>query len=65
MANVPEWEFAVEFVLDGIIGAPRQGGGTVPLGALFKSRASWTGSKNFPLGSLAFLIAVMPTGKRC
>ena len=34
MANVPEWEFAVEFVLDGITGAPRQGGGKVPLSAL-------------------------------
>ena len=34
MANVPEWEFAVEFVLDGITGAPRHGGGRVPLGAL-------------------------------
>jgi hypothetical protein len=34
MANVPEWEFAVEFVLDGITGAPRHGGGKVPLGAL-------------------------------
>jgi len=34
MANVPEWEFAVEFVLDGITGAPRQSGGKVPLGAL-------------------------------
>jgi hypothetical protein len=34
MAGVPEWEFAVEFVLDGITGAPRQGGGKVPLGAL-------------------------------
>jgi hypothetical protein len=33
-ANVPEWEFAVEFVLDGITGAPRHGGGKVPLGAL-------------------------------
>jgi hypothetical protein len=34
MAGVPEWEFAVEFVLDGITGAPRHGGGKVPLGAL-------------------------------
>jgi hypothetical protein len=34
MANVPEWEFAVEFVLDGITGARRHGGGKVPLGAL-------------------------------
>ena len=34
MANVPEWEFAVEFALDGITGAPRHGGGKVPLGAL-------------------------------
>jgi hypothetical protein len=34
MANVPEWEFAVEFVVDGITGAPRHGGGKVPLGAL-------------------------------
>ena len=34
MANVPEWEFAIEFVLDGITGAPRHGGGKVPLGAL-------------------------------
>ena len=34
MANVPEWEFAVEFVLDGITGTPRHGGGKVPLGAL-------------------------------
>ena len=34
MANVPEWEFAVEFVLDGITGAPRHGGGKVPLRAL-------------------------------
>ena len=34
MAKVPEWEFAVDFVLDGITGAPRQGGGKVPLGAL-------------------------------
>ena len=34
MAGVPEWEFADEFVLDGITGAPRHGGGKVPLGAL-------------------------------
>jgi hypothetical protein len=34
MAGVPEWEFAVEFVLDGSTGAPRAGGGKVPLGAL-------------------------------
>jgi hypothetical protein len=34
MAGVPEWEFAVEFILDGITGAPRHGGGKVPLGAL-------------------------------
>jgi len=34
MANVPQWEFAVEFVLCGITGAPRHGGGKVPLGAL-------------------------------
>jgi len=34
MAGVPEWEFAVEFVLDGITGAPRHGGGKVPLGVL-------------------------------
>jgi hypothetical protein len=34
MAGVPEWEFAVEFFLGGITGAPRQGGGKVPLGAL-------------------------------
>jgi hypothetical protein len=34
MANVPQWEFAVEFVLSGITGAPRHGGGKVPLGAL-------------------------------
>ena len=36
MANVPEWEFAVEFILDGITVASRHGGGgaKVPLGAL-------------------------------
>jgi hypothetical protein len=34
MGGVPEWEFAVEFVLDGITGAPRHGGGKIPLGAL-------------------------------
>jgi hypothetical protein len=34
MANVPKWEFAVELILDGITGAPRHGGGKVPLGAL-------------------------------
>jgi hypothetical protein len=34
MANVPEWEFAVEFILDGITGALRHGGGKVPLSAL-------------------------------
>jgi hypothetical protein len=34
MANIPEWEFAVEFAFDGITGAPRHGGGKVPLGAL-------------------------------
>lgn len=34
VANAPEWEFAVEFVLDGITGAPRRGGGKVRLGAL-------------------------------
>ena len=34
MANVHEWEFAVEFVLDGITGTPRLGGGKVPLGLL-------------------------------
>jgi hypothetical protein len=34
MAGVPEWEFAVEFILDGITGAPQHGGGKVPLGAL-------------------------------
>jgi hypothetical protein len=34
MANAPGWEFAVEFILDGITGAPRHGGGKVPLGEL-------------------------------
>ena len=34
MANVPEWEFAIEFALDGTTGAPRAGGGKVRLGAL-------------------------------
>jgi hypothetical protein len=34
MANVPEWEFVVEFVLDGITGAPAHGGSKVRLGAL-------------------------------
>jgi Putative DNA-binding domain len=34
MASVPQWEFALEFVLDGVTGAPRHGGGKVPLGAL-------------------------------
>ena len=34
MANVPEWEFVVEFVLGGTTGAPRYGGGKVPLSAL-------------------------------
>jgi Putative DNA-binding domain len=34
MAHVPEWEFALEFVLEGITGTPRHGGGKVPLGAL-------------------------------
>jgi hypothetical protein len=34
MAGVPEWEFAVEFVLDGTTGAPRHGSGKVPLGTL-------------------------------
>ena len=34
MSNAPEWEFAVEFTLDGTTGAPRAGGGKVRLGAL-------------------------------
>ena len=34
MANVPEWEFAIEFVLDGTTGVPRHGGGKVRLAAL-------------------------------
>jgi hypothetical protein len=34
MADTPEWEFAIEFVLDGTTGAPRAGGGKVRLGAL-------------------------------
>jgi hypothetical protein len=34
MASVPEWEFAIEFTLDGTTGAPRAGGGKVRLGAL-------------------------------
>jgi len=34
MANVPEWEFAIEFTLDGTTGGPRFGGGKVPLDAL-------------------------------
>jgi hypothetical protein len=34
MANVPEWDFAIEFTLDGTTGAPRVGGGKVSLGAL-------------------------------
>lgn len=34
LANVPEWEFVVEFVLVGITGAPRLGSGKVPLSAL-------------------------------
>ena len=34
IANVPEWEFAIEFTLDGTTGGPRFGGGKVPLGAL-------------------------------
>lgn len=34
MANVPEWEFAIEFTLDGTSGAPCAGGGKVRLGAL-------------------------------
>jgi hypothetical protein len=34
MASVPDWEFAIEFALDGLTGAPRHGGGRVPLSAL-------------------------------
>jgi len=34
MANVPEWEFAIEFTLDGTTGLPDAGGGKVRLGAL-------------------------------
>jgi len=33
-SNVPEWEFAIEVVLDGITHTPRHGGGMVPLGAV-------------------------------
>ena len=31
MAEVPDWEFEVEFAIDGLTGAPRLGGGRVPL----------------------------------
>jgi len=34
MAEFPDWEFAIEFALDGLTGAPRHGGGRVPLAAL-------------------------------
>jgi len=34
MAEVPDWEFDVEFAIDGLTGAPRFGGGRVPLAAL-------------------------------
>jgi hypothetical protein len=31
MAEVPDWEFQIEFALDGLTGAPRFGGGRIPL----------------------------------
>jgi hypothetical protein len=34
MASVPDWEFAIEFALDGLTVTPRAGGGRVPLGDL-------------------------------
>jgi hypothetical protein len=34
ISGVPEWEFAVETALDGLSGAPRAGGGRVPLSAI-------------------------------
>jgi hypothetical protein len=34
IAEVPDWEFAIEFALDGLTGAPRFGGGRVPLAEL-------------------------------
>ena len=34
MAEVPDWEFAIEFAIDGLTGAPRHGVGRVPLPVL-------------------------------
>ncbi len=34
MAEVPDAEFGIEFAIDGLTGAPRHGGGRVPLATL-------------------------------
>ena len=56
MAGVPEWEFAVEFVLDGTTGANRHGGGKVPLGALSIGRLN----EPFEMGRIEELPVTFP-----